>query len=79
MKINPSINPLVSLAARVLIVMHGLSLVTAWVASLVGMCGFSCPGARGILVPGQGIKPASSALQGGFSTTGPPGKSPNNF
>ena len=50
---------------------RGLSLVAAWVASLVEMCGFSCSEARGISVPRQGIKPASSALQGGFSTTGP--------
>ena len=30
--------------------------------------------ACGILVPGPGIKPMSPALQGGFLTTGPPGK-----
>ena len=29
----------------------------------------------GILVPHPGIEPVSPALQGGFSTTGPPGKS----
>ena len=32
--------------------------------------------ACGILVPWSEIKPASSALESGFSTTGPPGKSP---
>ena len=31
--------------------------------------------ARGILVPPPGIEPSSPALQGGFLTTGPPGKS----
>ena len=37
----------------------------------------SCgPKACGILVPQPGIKPTSSALEGGFLTTGPPGKSP---
>ena len=30
--------------------------------------------ACGILVPGPEIKPMSPALQGGFLTTGPPGK-----
>ena len=42
--------------------------------SLVVAQGFSCPGAYGILVPGPGMKPASPALEGGFLTTGPPGK-----
>ena len=42
-------------------------------SSVVVVC--SCPAARGILVPWPGIKPASSALQDGFLTTGPPGKS----
>ena len=35
----------------------------------------SCPGACGILVPRPGIEPAFPALEGGFLTTGPPGKS----
>ena len=35
----------------------------------------SCPTACGILVPQPGIEPVSSALEGGFFTTGPPGKS----
>ena len=30
--------------------------------------------ARGILVTQQGIEPVTPALQGGFLTTGPPGK-----
>ena len=38
-----------------------------------------CPGACGILVPQPGIKPTSSALEGGFLTTGPPGKSPDQY
>ena len=37
--------------------------------------GLSCPMACGILVPGPGMELASPALQGGFLTTGPPGKS----
>ena len=36
----------------------------------------SCPAACGILVPWPGIEPASFAMEGGFLTTGPPGKSP---
>ena len=44
-----------------------------WV--LVVVCGLSCSKACGILVPETGIEPASSALPGGFLTTGPPGKS----
>ena len=38
----------------------------------------SCPAACGILVPQPGLEPASPALQDGFLTTGPPGKSPRN-
>ena len=41
----------------------------------VAVCGFSYPKARGALVLWPGIKPMSPALQGGFLTTGPPGKS----
>ena len=36
---------------------------------------FSYPPACGILVPWPGIEPTSPALEGGFLTTGPPGKS----
>ena len=39
----------------------------------------SCPVACGILVPRPGIEPMSSALEGGFLTTGPPGKSPRGL
>ena len=37
--------------------------------------GLICPTACGILVPRPEIKPVSSALEGGFLTSGPPGKS----
>ena len=39
----------------------------------------SCPSACGILVLGPGIELISPALADGFSTTGPPGKSPSNL
>ena len=38
--------------------------------------GLNCSAACGILVPPPGIEPKSPALQGGFLTTGPPGKPP---
>ena len=38
--------------------------------------GLSFPTACGILVPQPGTEPSSPALEGGFLTTGPPGKSP---
>ena len=44
-------------------------------SSGVVACGLSCPAACRILVPGPGLKPVSPALEGGFFTTGPPGKS----
>ena len=48
--------------------------------SLVVARGLSCPEACGILVPWPGIEPTSPALEGGFLTTGPSGKSlPFNF
>ena len=34
----------------------------------------SCPATCGILVPRPGVEPASPALEGGFLTTGPPGR-----
>ena len=37
--------------------------------------GLAAPQHVGILVPRPGIEPASPALEGGFFTTGPPGKS----
>ena len=43
--------------------------------SLAVAPGLSCPEARGILVSRVGIELASPALQDGFLTTGPSGKS----
>ena len=43
--------------------------------SIVATCGLSCPKASGILVPQPGMRRATLALQSGFFTTGPPGKS----
>ena len=45
------------------------------VSSVVVVCGLSCPAACGILVPRPGIETVSLALEDGFFTTGPPGKS----
>ena len=52
----------------------GSSLLCA-VFSLVAMQGLSFPVACGILIPRPGIELTSPALEGGFLTTGPPGKS----
>ena len=43
--------------------------------SLIEACELSCPEACGILVPRPGVEPESPALEGGFFTPGPPGKS----
>ena len=51
-------------------------LLLLWTDSQVVALGLSCSAARGILVPCRGCEPASSALQGRFLATGPPGKSP---
>ena len=69
-----------SLSTREALAVSGLSCILQdlylWCTdSLVAMCRLSCPVTCGILVPWPGIESASSALQGGFSTTGPPGKS----
>ena len=57
-------------SARALLPCTSFSLV--WHAGLVASsCGMAC----GILVPRPGIEPESPALEGGFLTTGPPGKS----
>ena len=67
---------------RVLVAACGLLSSGVWAlkhmhwGSVVVACGLSCPAACGILVPRPGIEPASPALEGGFLTTGPPGKSP---
>ena len=50
-----------------------LRLLSVWLRSC--STGLICPMAHGILVPRLEIKPVSSALEGGFLTTGPPGKS----
>ena len=44
-------------------------------ASLVVVWGLRCPVACGILIPRPGIGPSSPALEGGFLTARPPGKS----
>ena len=46
------------------------------VGSVVVACRLSCFMTCGILLPQPGIEPTFPALQGGFLTTGPPGKSP---
>ena len=53
------------------------SQVPECVGSVVISLRFGCPVACGILVPQPGIKLVSPALEGGFLTTEPPGKSPN--
>ena len=66
---------------RALLLRHaGFSLVVAcgFFLSLVVARGLSCPVTCGILVPPPGIEPSSPALEGGFFTTGPPGKSLNS-
>ena len=45
------------------------------VGSVVVVCGLGSPVACGILVPRPRIEPSSPALEGGFLTTAPPGKS----
>ena len=67
-------------ACRLFVAAHGLlfscgTQAPEHMGSVVAARGLSCPAACGILVPRPGIKPASPALEGGFLTTGPPGKS----
>ena len=52
---------------------HGLSSYATW-AFIVAAGWFCCFAACGILVSQLGIEPTSSALQGRFLTTAPPGK-----
>ena len=54
------------------------SYCSAW-ASLVVVCGLSCPTACGILVPRPGIEPTQPALEGRFLTTGTLWKSHREF
>ena len=56
-----------------LAVAHGLSRGGAGPVGAVR--GLSCFKVHGILIPLPGIKPLSPALESGFLTTGPPGKS----
>ena len=67
-------------AHGIFVVAHGLlSSCGTWAlehaGSVVAAHGLSCPTLCGILVPRPGIEPASPALEGGFLTTVPPGKS----
>ena len=58
----------------------GFSLWTPEHVGFVGAArGSSCPAACGILVPRSGIDFTSLILEGGFFTTGPPGKSPSTL
>ena len=50
---------------------------TRHLGSVVAVHGLSYSAACGILVPQPGIEPMSPALQGRFSSTGPPGKCPS--
>ena len=45
------------------------------VGSVVAAVGLSCPMVCWILVPRPGLEPVSPEMEGGFFTTGPPGKS----
>ena len=66
-------------AHGIFVVAHGIfrcgTWASEWAGSVVAARGLSCPAACGILVLRSGIEPASPALEGGFFTTGPPGKS----
>ena len=53
----------------------GSLLLQPRVGSLAVARELSCPGTCGIPIPRPGIKPRSPALEGGFLTTGSPGKS----
>ena len=58
--------------------MSGLSLVAQGLLYL-WLKGLVAPWHAGILIPPPGIKPMSLALEDGFLTIGPPGKSFNAF
>ena len=60
---------------QVLVATCGLLFGCAVVGSVVVACRLSCPETSGILVPQTRIEPMSPTLEGGFLTTGPPGKS----
>ena len=50
-----------------------------YMGSVVAMLRLSCPLSCGILVPWPGMEPVSPTLQGRFSITGPPEKSPGRY
>ena len=52
---------------------------TTWEALVVVVCGLICSAACGTLVPRPGMEALFLALQCGFLTTGPPGKSGRYF
>ena len=62
----------------VFVAVHELSLIVVWAPELMGsvvlMCGLSCRKEYGVLVPRPGLEPVSPGSEGGFLTTGPPGK-----
>ena len=58
---------------------HRLDLWCRHMGTVVAASWLSCSSACGILVPQPGIEPVSPALQGGFLTTGPSGKSWGNL
>ena len=66
---------------RVLVAARGIFTASCRIFSLrrtgsvVEACGLSYPAAFGTPVPRPGIKPVFPELEGGFLTTGPPGKS----
>ena len=65
---------------RLFVVMRGLlsscgAQAPKHTGSVVAVRRLSCPAGCGILVPRPGMEPASPVLEGGFLTTGPPGKS----
>ena len=57
----------------------GMGALFEGTGSVVAVLKLSCPAACGILPPWPWIEPASPAMEGGFLSTGPPGKSPGNF
>ena len=62
---------------EIFVVACGISLVV--VGSVVAVCRFTCPVACGVLVPRPGIELGSPALEGGFLTLRPAGKSLDSY
>ena len=65
-------------AASLVVVCSARAYCSVW-ASLVVALRLGCISVYGILVPKPGIEPESPALEGGFLTTGPLGRSPKNM